>query len=72
MFGHSAAHYVCSRSSFRVTPGLRGLALGYTLLPTSWVHGHHPRVTPGLRGLALGYTLLPTSWANTQLKLGVL
>ena len=53
-----------SRSAVAATPGLRGLALGYTLLPTAWAHGQQPHANPGLRGLALGYTLSPTAWAE--------
>ena len=70
---HAVAHFVglhrsCVAMLLRSDPGLRGLALGYMLSPTSWACVADSIRDPGLRGLALGYMLSPTSWASALME----
>ena len=57
-----------------IYPRLRGLALGYTLLPTAWatqpvaaIYSEGQMLESPRAPLALGYTLLPTAWARPEL-----
>jgi|SRR6266404_1538229 len=56
----SVAHFVGSRHRPRANPGLRGLALGYTLPPTAWAEMSKPHTTNCVGGIAPEYSCSST------------